>query len=140
MKPIFFIALFILLAAHRVDAGDLINPTDTNSPVVSNNPVDRDNQNKIKASLMQLPLSFEANQGQTDPSVKFLSRGESYSLFLTATEAVLSLRRGTEAKGRGPEDAAADRPMPTLLRMQLVGAIQLPTSPVWKPFQGRATT
>ncbi len=39
----------------------------------------------------KLPLSFEANQGQTDAQVKFLSRGDGYSLSLTASEAVLSL-------------------------------------------------
>src|SRR5690242_4338170 len=42
----------------------------------------------------KLPLSFEANQGQTDKQVKFLSRGPSYALFLTSTEAVLSLKAG----------------------------------------------
>jgi hypothetical protein len=41
----------------------------------------------------KLPLSFEANQGQTDPQVKFLSRGRGYALFLTGDEAVLSLRK-----------------------------------------------
>ena len=28
---------------------------------------------KTRAALIGLPLSFEANRGQTDPSVKFLS-------------------------------------------------------------------
>jgi hypothetical protein len=46
----------------------------------------------------KLPLSFEPNQGQTDPQVKFLSRGNGYSLFLTPTEAVLALQRPTRAK------------------------------------------
>src|SRR5208283_1141686 len=39
----------------------------------------------------RLPLSFEENRGQTDPRVKFLSRGNGYSLFLTSTDAVLKL-------------------------------------------------
>ena len=42
----------------------------------------------------RLPLSFEANQGQTDPQVQFLSRGSGYTLFLTQTEAVFQLRSG----------------------------------------------
>ena len=42
----------------------------------------------------KLPLSFEANQGQTEARVKFLSRGRGYTLFLTADEAVLALRSG----------------------------------------------
>jgi hypothetical protein len=40
----------------------------------------------------KLPLSFEANQGQTDKVVKFLSRGSGYGLYLTPTETVLTLR------------------------------------------------
>ena len=38
-----------------------------------------------------MPLSFEPNLGQSDPAVKFLSRGQGYSLFLTGSEAVLSM-------------------------------------------------
>src|SRR2546426_1609134 len=38
-----------------------------------------------------LPLHFEANQGQTDPQVRFLARGIGHTLFLTETEAVLVL-------------------------------------------------
>src|SRR5688500_10120627 len=43
-------------------------------------------------SYAQVPMGFERNVGQTDPQVKFLARGAGYSLFLTQTEAVLSLR------------------------------------------------
>ncbi len=39
----------------------------------------------------RLPLSFEANRGQTDRRVKFLSRTSGYSLFLTGDEAVFAL-------------------------------------------------
>jgi hypothetical protein len=49
--------------------------------------------NRLIASYGKLPLSFEANQGQTDGQVKFLSRGRGYALFLTGDEAVLSLRK-----------------------------------------------
>ena len=45
----------------------------------------------------QLPLSFEVNQGQSDRRVMFLSRGQGYALFLTANEAVLSLRTPDKA-------------------------------------------
>ena len=40
----------------------------------------------------KLPFAFEANTGQTAKEVKFLARGSGYTLFLTPTEAVLSLR------------------------------------------------
>src|SRR6185295_5219064 len=48
-------------------------------------------QSRLRESYGKLPLSFEANQGQMDSEVKFLSRGNGYSLFLTSTEAVLLL-------------------------------------------------
>jgi hypothetical protein len=46
---------------------------------------------QVAASYGNLPLSFEPNQGQTDPEVKFLSRSPRYDLFLTANEAVFTL-------------------------------------------------
>jgi len=45
-----------------------------------------------RAELVQLPMRFEPNQGQTDPRVQFVSRGSGYALFLTKDEAVLALR------------------------------------------------
>src|SRR5438876_3652164 len=42
----------------------------------------------VQAAYGKLPLSFEANRGQTDARVQFLARGHGYSLFLTPTEAV----------------------------------------------------
>jgi hypothetical protein len=47
---------------------------------------------KAEAAYSKVPLSFEANHGQTDASVKFLARGKGYNLFLTAQEAVLTLK------------------------------------------------
>jgi uncharacterized repeat protein (TIGR01451 family) len=49
----------------------------------------------VRASqlLGQIPMAFEPNQGQTDSRVRFLSRGQGYSIFLTASEAVLESRR-----------------------------------------------
>ena len=46
----------------------------------------------IHGSYVKLPLSFEANTGQTNSAVKFLSRGRGYTLFLTSDEAVLALK------------------------------------------------
>ncbi len=48
---------------------------------------------KLPEGFGELPLSFEINKGQTDQAVKFLSHGPGYDLFLTATEAVLSLQK-----------------------------------------------
>lgn len=49
---------------------------------------------RLVDSFGRLPLSFEANEGQTNPRVKFLSRGQGYTLFLTRSgEAILALRK-----------------------------------------------
>ena len=47
---------------------------------------------RIHRAYGRLPLLFQANRGQTDSRVRFVSRGDGYSLFLTGDEAVLSLR------------------------------------------------
>jgi len=70
----------------------------------------------------QFPLTFEANVGQADGQVKFLSRGPGHTLSLTATEAVLEV---------WPEDSRrADRTRqstaPAVLRMKLAGANPAP--------------
>ncbi len=69
---------------------------------------------KQNAALPTFPLSFEANRGQTDPVVRFLSRsnlsgGNGYALFLTPDSAVFKLR-----SSRGSSSA--------VVRMKLAGA------------------
>jgi hypothetical protein len=49
-------------------------------------------QADVSAAYGRLPLSFEANEGQVDKAVKFLSRGQGYTLFLTSDEAVVRMR------------------------------------------------
>ena len=70
------------------------------------------------------PLSFEANQGQTDQRVKFLSQGSGYSLFLTGDEAVLALKKpgASVARDRQLKPAVPTAEPPAVLRMRLVGA------------------
>lgn len=55
--------------------------------------------------LDQMPLRFEANQGQSARQVKFLSRGAGYTLFLTSNEAVLALQRAGRPSGIRPPAA-----------------------------------
>jgi Beta-propeller repeat len=74
---------------------------------------------EIESDYGKLPLSFEANQGQTDSQVKFLARGRGYALFLTPTEAVLSLAK-PQAQARA-ETSATSSPE-AVLAMQLAGA------------------
>ena len=76
---------------------------------------------QARRTFASVPLSFEANHGQTDPSVRFLSRGREYVLFLTPGEAVLVLRGG-EASGVKRERETSTRSKRAALRMRLVGA------------------
>jgi len=61
------------------------------------------NTTQIAENYGKLPLSFEANQGQSNPQVKFLSRGNGYSLFLTNRAAVLSLSKAQTPHACHPE-------------------------------------
>jgi hypothetical protein len=59
------------------------------------------------------PLSFEINEGQTDARVDFLARGRGFTLFLTPTEAVLSLQRAqAKRSSSGQPWEMHDRGMP----------------------------
>jgi Beta-propeller repeat len=87
-----------------------------------------------------VPLSFEANQGQTDPEVRFLSRASGYSLFLTSSEAVMVLSKSVKPEQRTPaadnklkkinraksnsndESTARQGVANSVLRMRVVGA------------------
>jgi hypothetical protein len=62
--------------------------------------VQANQEQKLLRGYLRTPIRFQANQGQTDGRVQFLSRGVGYSLFLTPADAVLSLRspKGSTAK------------------------------------------
>lgn len=72
---------------------------------------------RLSESYGNLPLSFEANQGQADNAVKFLSRGSGYQLKLKANEAVLELRNGSDG---------ADKSQAAIVKMQFVNANPAP--------------
>lgn len=64
--------------------------------------------------LGKIPLSFEANKGQADPRVRYLSRGARHTLFLTDSGAVLAWR-APPSPTAGPATAGE-------LRMRLHGS------------------
>ena len=63
---------------------------------------------KVSSKYGNVPLMFEANQGQTDSKVQFLSRGSGYSVFLTSGGMVLALR---PSEISSPKDASS-APLP----------------------------
>ena len=74
---------------------NLVHATMPQTPQPTGKPAD---QARLVADYGKLPLSFEANQGQTAEEVKFIARGPDYSLFLKPDEAVLTM---TQSKKRG---------------------------------------
>jgi len=81
----------------------------------------------------KLPLSFEINNGQSDPHVKFLSRGQGFNLFLTGDAAVFSLAGSkpgpqpiwapSEMKGVNQGNSnKRQSTINTFLQMKLIGA------------------
>jgi hypothetical protein len=89
-------------------------------------------QQKIAASAIKMPLFFEANAGQTDPSVRFLTRSNGYTMFLTPTETVLVEGKNGGAsgskfgKGLAVFRADAKNAKRSVLRMELLGANAAP--------------
>ncbi|MDF5715609.1 MAG: SBBP repeat-containing protein, partial [Rhizonema sp. NSF051] len=82
---------------------------------------------QIQAAYTKLPLSFEANVGQTDASVKFLSHGHGGHLYLTPTEAVLTLTQPQlQSNHLTHKDSHPAKPTvntsSSVVRMQLIGA------------------
>ena len=90
---------------------------------------------RIVEGYGKLPLAFETNQGQSDPQVKFLSRGTGYSLFLTADTAVLSLQpsvpsplshRGKTSDSQSALAVLQMKLVNTNPKTQLIGLDELP--------------
>ena len=104
-------------------------------PFLSNKPYSaaktpEGNKPQLVEAYGKLPLSFEANHGQADSRVNFLSRGSGYTLFLSPTEAVLALRKPGASSGPrtrhappgNPEAKKAPAAPAAVLRMKLLGA------------------
>jgi hypothetical protein len=109
--------LFGLMAILTAGAFYLSQKTDINQNF-STNKLDDDSQVKPKIEdYGKLPLAFEKNLGQTDEQVKFLSRGAGYTLFLTESEAVMTLWNKS-AKQDSAEKQTSEF---SVLRMKTVG-------------------
>src|SRR5580704_6304568 len=75
---------------------------------------------KAAANYANLPMTFEGNVGQTDPQVKFLSRGSGYVIFLTSGGIAFSAHSQLVANTGTPANA-----QPTPNQTQSAPVIQL---------------
>lgn len=89
---------------------------DGNAATVSNQ--------RISSSSANMPLVFEANRGQSDSNVKFISHGQGFTLFLTPGQAVLAMRVSPmPSEKREILHTSQSKPESTVaIGMQLVGA------------------
>ena len=108
-RPLVLLAIFLLLVP-------VIAPISTPPLRASSgkSPTDSPPAKPAKADYGKLPLSFEANHGQMNGQVQFLARNTGYRLYLTPTEAVMSLgqkqqRSTLRMKLRGANPQAAVR-------------------------------
>jgi hypothetical protein len=98
---------------------------------------------RVRASLEALPLGFEANQGQTDPQVKYTARGNGYSVFLTANDTVFAItsekRGGTQPSSTMSAHGArhtSDKLESASIDMRLVGGNANPAITAGDPLPG----
>jgi hypothetical protein len=93
----------------------------------------------------KVPLGFEENAGQTDPSVKYFARGNGYTAFLTQAGAVLQLTKklpGHPANGLNDAGRAAEargETISAMLRMNLVNENPKLTIAAQGPMPARIT-
>jgi hypothetical protein len=91
-------------------------------------PVSAEQSGRVRATLDALPLAFEANQGQTDPQVKYTARGNGYSVFLTANDTVFAITsakhpaaRPSRIPGMHSQPQATEKMRSAAIDMRLVG-------------------
>ena len=108
--------LGIALLATTLAGVIFVDASSNDAPAIPS--TDASTKAKIAERFSELPLSFEINKGQTDQAVKFVSHGPRYDLFLTANEAVLSLRK--------PQAKTEHSVEGSVLRLKLLGANAAP--------------
>jgi Beta-propeller repeat len=122
LRALFVVGLFVATSFTAASAG----------PASPSQPTLPAQKARVVGTYGRLPLSFEDNTGQAEKSVKFLSRGGGYGLYLTGNEAVLTLCQTAFGAARPdfrrtpdllPKSAECD-----VVRMQLAGA-SLKTEP-----------
>jgi hypothetical protein len=133
-----FILALAVFANWIILPGSYLNSSTTSAfadAAATPEPADKATRTRVSQSYGNLPISFEANQGQFDSRVKFVSRGNGCTMFLTANEAVFQLRVGAEPNKRdshlietgNPNHAIPDSQF-AILKMKLVGASAAPVA------------
>lgn len=75
-------------------ASSSIKNANENSLLFTPGIINSSDKARASQSIGRLPMSFEVNAGQADSSVKFMSRGSGFGLFLLPQEMVLFINNG----------------------------------------------
>jgi len=67
----------------------------TNGVVKNSASISAPQEQRALAHYAALPVSFEPNQGQASPEVRYVARSRGYSLYLTSAGATMEVRRGS---------------------------------------------
>ena len=137
-------SLVFLPLSHRSPSGTPAQSASTNHATQSRN----------RANYAALQLAFEQNKRQTDAQVKYMARGDGYTLFLTDKDAVFSLRSRAAAKESsvGPRPGMqlharnsapkvshdASKDLTAVVRMRLTGANSPATISASSPMPGKS--
>ena len=113
-RSLFVLSLSLTFWILGANPAAPLTPYQPLAAIESDSSLPKPDVNALAKGFGKLPLSFEANAGQTDQRVRFLSRGQGYTLFLTGNEAVLASPKAPVAPGAGSTNR--------VLRMKLVGA------------------
>jgi hypothetical protein len=98
---------------------------------------------KARGSFASIPLYFELNRGQTDPSVRYLSHAGRYTLYLTDDATVISMIAGSIQKRptiatTNPRTAHdSTRLIQSAVRIRMIGADPHATMTGLDPLSGR---
>ena len=118
MLAIISMALLALSpAAHRGTVKTAASSSFSSSAASQTATVAPASRVRMQAGYAALPLAFEQNQGQTDAQVKYLTRGNGYTLFLTATDAVFSLHSPLALRKKSADQVRKNST--AVVRMQL---------------------
>jgi hypothetical protein len=147
MGAVAIVAFVILMFGSRIGAARATAPTAIGATSLSPSSSAASKAEAIaKAKRMAGAMAsyFEKNEGQTDPSVKYLSRSERYSMFLTDdATTVISMVGGQIHKGPAfamsnqSAKRDADRLVESDVRIRLVGANPRPEVTGLEPLPGR---
>jgi hypothetical protein len=100
------LAAAILLALHSPGPGWTgETPGDSGVPAAGGSVAGGRAPVRVGAAFGRRPLAFEANEGQGETGVRFLTRGRGFTLNLAATDAALVLKPPRPRRGRTGEAA-----------------------------------